>query len=141
MIRKYEQSDIDQILKIWLTASIIAHKFVPKDFWKSKVKDIKEIYIPMAETYVYEDRGIVEGFIALIDNTIAAVFVTPGNQGKGIGKLLINKAKKIRKNLNLCVYKENQNSTEFYKKCGFIVKKEQIDELTGHPELVMEFNS
>ena len=30
---------------------------------------------------------------------------------------------------------------EFYLKRGFVIEKEQIDEHTGHPELVMTFNA
>jgi putative acetyltransferase len=141
MIREFKQSDLDQALNIWLNASIKAHDFVPKEFWKSKIDDMRNIYFPMGETYIYEENGIIKGFVALCDDLLAAIFVSPNVQGKGIGKQLMNKAKQIRKSLKLSVYKENKNSIEFYKKCGFNIVKEQTDEHTGHPELLMEFNS
>ncbi len=34
-----------------------AHDFVKSEFWKSKVDDMREIYIPSGETYVYEEEG------------------------------------------------------------------------------------
>lgn len=141
MIRKFKQSDIDEVISIWLEASIKAHDFVNRDFWKSKVKDMREIYIPSAETFVYGDERIIQGFVSLYNDTIAAIFVSPDSQGKGIGKLLIQKAKDVRVNLNLTVYKENQKSVLFYEKHGFTIEKEQIDKHTGHPELLMKFNS
>lgn len=139
MIRKYRQSDLDRVIDIWLKASIKAHDFVEKGFWKSKVKDMREIYIPSGETYVYDQEGQIKGFVSLVKDTLAAIFVSPDYQGTGIGKQLLAKAKEVRNNLNLCVYKENHQSIEFYKKNGFKIELEQIDEQTGHSELVMVF--
>ena len=141
MIRKFQQSDLDQVIKIWLEASIIAHDFVDSEFWESKVKDMREIYIPSAENYVYEKEGVIKGFISLYNDILAAIFVSLSSQGTGIGKQLMDKAKDVRVHLNLTVYKENKRSIEFYKKCGFKIEREQIDQHTGHPELVMTFSS
>ena len=101
---------------------------------------MKNVYLPAGETYVFEESGIVQGFISLCDELIAAVFVSPDMQGKGIGKKLIAKAKEIRKALSLTVYKENTSSIEFYKRCGFKIEKEQECKHTGYPELLMTFN-
>lgn len=141
MIRNFQESDIDQVISIWLEASIKAHDFVDSEFWKSKAKDMREIYIPSGETYVYEEGGIVKGFVALYNDILAAIFVFPDFQGTGIGMQLMQKAKDVRDNLNLTVYKENKKGIEFYKKCGFEIDQEQIDKHTGHPELVMKFTS
>jgi putative acetyltransferase len=137
MIRTFQQSDMDQVINIWLKASIKAHNFIDKDYWKAKVNDMKEIYIPSAETYVYEEKNIIKGFVSLHNNTLAAIFVSPDSQGSGIGMQLMKKAKDVRENLNLAVYKENFKSIEFYQKCGFKIKQEQIDKHTGHTELIM----
>lgn len=141
MIRKFELSDMDKVISIWLEASINAHNFVDNSFWESKVKDMREIYIPSAENYVYENEETIMGFISLYNDTLAAIFVSPDFQGKGIGQQLMGKAKNVRNHLNLTVYKENHRSIEFYKQCGFEIKQEQIDEHTGHPELMMTFSS
>lgn len=141
MIRNFQQSDIDQVISIWLEASIKAHDFVDSEFWKSKVEDMRDIYIPSGETYVYEEGGLIRGFISLYNDTVAAIFVSPDSQGTGIGMQLMRKAKDVRNSLNLTVYKENTKSIEFYKKCGFRIEKEHIDTHTGHPELLMKFNS
>lgn len=141
MIRKYKESDLDQVIDTWLNASIIAHDFIDSEFWKSNVDAMRNVYIPASETYVYEEGGIIKGFVSLLNDTIAALFVSPNDQGSGIGTQLVAKSKEIRDQLNLNVYKENVKSIEFYKKCGFEIVKEQIDQHTGHPELVMSYNS
>ena len=100
---------------------------------------MREVYLPSAETYVFEEDGHLKGFIALKGDLLAALFVVPRFQGKGIGSQLMALAKKQRKKLCLTVYLENIKSVAFYKKCGFRIVRQQIDSATGHAELVMEF--
>ena len=140
MIRGFRSSDMDAVIAIWLDASIGAHDFVAKNFWRSRVIEMREVYIPASETYVYEEGGCIRGFVCLVDETLAALFVSPCAQGRGIGQKLVEKSKHVRQNLYLAVYKENQKSVDFYKRCGFKSVKEQIDKYTGHSEIVMVFN-
>ncbi|WED25644.1 N-acetyltransferase [Vibrio sp. DW001] len=137
MIRRYEEDDVEVVLDIWLSASIQAHNFVAAEFWVSQVDSMRNVYIPASETYVYEKESKVVGFYALYENTLAAIFVAPDEQGRGIGKQLMNHAKRQRTSLTLSVYKENEPSFIFYRSQGFIVISEQIDEHTGHQEFTM----
>lgn len=141
MIRDYRAADIDQILAIWLSASIKAHDFVDSAFWTSKTNVMRDVYIPASETLVYEAEGEVVGFYSLYENNLAAIFVKPGSQGRGLGSALIDDAKNRRERMQLTVYKENIPSIKFYEKHGFTLLGEQIDEHTGHPELIMEYHS
>lgn len=141
MIRSFKQSDIENILNVWLKASIEAHSFMPAEYWESKVNDMREIYLPASENYVYEDDVEILGFISIYQNNLAALFVSPSTQGNGIGSKLIEYIKDKYKKLNLCVYKENKNSIAFYKKHGFTIAGERIDEHTGHPEINMKLDS
>ncbi|MDW6093296.1 N-acetyltransferase [Vibrio rhizosphaerae] len=137
MIRKYNEEDLDSVLDIWLKASVKAHDFVSAEFWESQVENMRHIYIPASEVCVFETESQVVGFYALYENTLAALFVVPELQGKGIGKQLLNHAKTQRARLSLSVYKENQASYQFYVSQGFHVVSEQRDEHTGHPEYTM----
>ncbi|WP_447045593.1 N-acetyltransferase [Vreelandella sp. H-I2] len=138
MIRNYREADIEQILDIWLSASIKAHSFVGSEFWQSKVSEMRDMYIPASETFVYEVDEQIAGFYCLYGSTLAAVFVSPSLQGQGIGSALIDDAKSRRSCLQLSVYSQNAPSINFYKKHGFISLTEQIDEQTGHSEFIME---
>jgi putative acetyltransferase len=139
MIRPFVPSDMERVLSIWLEASIQAHDFAAKEFWESKVSDMRELYIPGSDTYVYSDHGQVKGFFSLQEDTLAALFVYPGAQREGIGGQLIEKAKSLRKRLRLTVYRHNRNSIDFYRKNGFSVVGEKIDEHTGSQEILMEY--
>lgn len=141
MIRNSQQTDTERILSIWLAASIKAHDFIAPEFWESKMDDMRDIYIPAAETYVYEKERDIKGFISIYDNTIAALFVTPPLQGKGIGSELIEFAKTKYIELGLSVYKNNTASILFYKKHGFQEVCEEIDEHTNFPEIIMKLDS
>lgn len=140
MIRAFESSDMNDVLDIWLRASIEAHGFVGGEFWESKIDDMRKTYIPASDTYVFKDREIIKGFL-LYGDTLAAMFVSPDFQGNGIGQRLMGKAKSLRNKLNLTVYKENPRSIAFYRKCGFVIINEKVDEHTGCVEILMEYCS
>jgi putative acetyltransferase len=140
VIRNLNSKDMDQVIAIWLKASIKAHSFIDREVWESHVRDMRETYIPASDTYVFEEDGRIQGFISLHNSAIAAIFVSPDMQGIGIGRKLISKAKKLHNTLTLTVYKDNLPSTEFYKKCGFKIVQEQTDPHTGCPELLMQFS-
>lgn len=120
MIRSIENKDIDKIMDIWLKSTIAAHSFIPKEYWENNYDNVKGIYIPMADTFIYEDKDIIKGFISIINNEfIGALFIDVDYQGNGIGKELINYVINKYKKLNLAVYKENKEAVEFYIKRGF----------------------
>lgn len=137
MIRIASNNDIEAILEIWLLASIEAHSFIEPSFWQSQVENMRTIYLPSSEVYVYEHKETLLGFYALHGETLAAIFVRPSHQGKGIGKKLIKHAEQQRDTLLLTVYKDNELSIKFYLKHGFECISEQIDENTGCKELKM----
>ncbi|MEZ8964264.1 N-acetyltransferase [Vibrio cyclitrophicus] len=137
MIREYNPADIEAVLNLWLTASIKAHDFVTPEFWESQVANMRDLYIPASQSYVYQVNGQVRGFYSLYEGILAAIFVRPEHQGSGIGKPLMQHAKLECPNLLLNVYKENQATIEFYLSQGFKIVSEQADEHTGHQEYTM----
>jgi putative acetyltransferase len=137
VIRDFRSSDMEDVIRIWLDASVKAHDFIDPRYWQSQVGDMEGTYIPASETYVYEDEAGIKGFFSLHENTLAAVFVSPEHQGEGIGRALITRAKQLRRELELHVYKKNPKAVRFYERSGFEAVSETVDEHTGQPELVM----
>lgn len=136
-IRKATSNDFNELTKIWLQASIKAHHFIPASYWESNTTKMQEIYLPMSEVYIAEDAINIYGFIALVEDTVAALFVSPEHQAKGIGKQLISYAQEMRSRLELNVYQENKNSVKFYLASGFRIINEGLDTATNAKEYVM----
>lgn len=139
MIRLAHDSDIEKILKIWLSASLKAHNFIAETFWKSKIEEMRNLYLPSSEVYVFEKEDVL-GFYALYGNVLAAIFVDPIVQNNGIGSEMLLHALKQRNKLTLHVYKENSSALRFYRRHGFICIDEQIDSNTGQPELILQIS-
>jgi len=139
MIRAFEPSDMEDVLELWLEASAGAHDFVGREFWESKVDDMRNRYLPAAETHVFVQGGRVRGFVSLQGDTLAALFVSPAFQGRGLGRRLMDRVKRLRDRLELTVYRENQRAVRFYRRCGFAVVGERTDPHTGHAEVLMEY--
>lgn len=141
MIRLFKEEDLGRVIDIWFNTSVICHSFIKASYWESQKENIKNIYLPNSNTYVYIKDGKVVGFISLVDSNIAALFVDTKSQGEGIGTALVRMAQKQHKALDLTVYKKNINSLNYYKHMGFHVKSEQIDINTGEYEFKMVWES
>ena len=139
MIRSYRKTDLEEMVKIWYEASVIAHFFIPASFWASQKNAMKEKYLPLAENFVFEEKGQIEGFISLVGKHVCALFVMPEMQGRGIGRALLEYAKTLKGRLALKVYRENESALHFYEKCGFVATGEEIDEYTGCAQILMEW--
>lgn len=139
MIRKFKNADIDKLMDIWLESTVRAHSFISREYWESNYKVVKDVYMPISDTFVYEEDGEIRGFISIINNEfIGALFVDVKFQGMGIGSKLIDYSIEKYKKLTLAVYKENQKSVEFYTRKGFKIIEEGLNEDSGYTEYIME---
>ncbi|MCR8658710.1 N-acetyltransferase [Paenibacillus endoradicis] len=139
MIRKFKNEDIDRVMSIWEASTIKAHPFIDKDYWKSNYDTVKNVYMPMSETFVYDDGEHIKGFISVINNDfIGALFVDVNDQGLGIGSQLMDYTITKYEKLNLAVYKDNEQSVRFYMGKGFKIVGEQKNEDSGYEEYIME---
>ncbi|MBG7631165.1 MAG: GNAT family N-acetyltransferase [Bacteroidetes bacterium] len=124
MIRKRKEKDNDEIMNIWYKSSSLAHPFLETSFVEKVKKDMREIYIPNTETWVYEEQNIVIGFISMLDNEIGGLFVMPNHHSKGIGTQLVTFVKEFHDELEVEVFEKNFIGRAFYDKYGFIqIKK------------------
>lgn len=140
MIRKATQQDIEKVMQIWLKASLQAHDFIAADFWRQRLPEVRDVYLPQAETFVYEDKHQIKGFISVIlDNFIGALFVDTAYQRRSIGSKLLDYVRQNRPNLTLKVYARNKAALNFYQKNDFKILVEKKDDATGENELIMSW--
>ena len=106
------------------------------DLWKSNYELVKEM-MSQSEVYVFEVDKMIQGFVGLNAEYIEGIFVFEEMQSCGLGKLLLDyiKDKKVRLQLN--VYQKNARAISFYKREGFIIQCEGLDETTGEKEYTM----
>lgn len=138
-IRKMRSSDIKVLTDIWLETSLKAHHFISANFWKDQKDAMQNQYLPAAETYVAEHENGISGFVSLSKNRIAAIFVSPEKQGKGIGSSLIDYVKGMREELILHVYQNNDKSVKFYRAKGFEIISGTVDKHTQEKEFIMRW--
>ena len=139
LILHYKESDLDEVLSSWETATRLAHPFMTDDFIAQERKNVAEIYIPNTDTWVAEMNGEVKGFIALMGNEVGAIFLQPDCHGKGIGRALMDKAQALHGVLEVEVFKENAIGRKFYSKYGFRLLEEKFHEPTGQSVLRLKF--
>ncbi len=136
MIRELKETDIDQIMKIWLDTNIKAHYFIDSSYWLKNYATVKKV-LPQATVYVYDSDGQIQGFLGMNGDYIEGIFVDAEYQSKGIGRELLCYAKERHNKLLLNVYKRNERAAAFYLREGFAVSAEQIEEETKERELTM----
>ena len=140
MIRKYEDQDETRVLDIWHNSSSLAHPFLDNAFVEKVKKDMKDIYLTNADTWVLEDHNVIIGFISMIENEIGGLFVSPEQHFKGVGTALVNFIGKIHKELEVEVFKDNKIGRAFYDKYGFKIIKEYFHEESSQVLIRMKFN-
>jgi putative acetyltransferase len=139
LIRKYTEADCESIIDIWFAASLAATPFLSNEFLTEERENIRRIWLSKAETWVFEDNGILVGFLSLIGNEVGAIFVVPYSQGRGIGRALMDHAVSLRDGLFLDVFEDNAVGRRFYDLYGFRFEGKHVHEQSGHMQIRLSF--
>lgn len=138
-IRELKKEDISVVVELWYNVSIQAHSFISNEYWEKNKEAMATQYLPGSECYLAIKEGTIVGFVAMVEDYLAAIFVHTDMQGYGIGKKLLDFIKSKRETAQLKVYKNNPKSIHFYKNQGFSIISESIEELTNEAEIFMEW--
>ena len=82
----------------------------------------------MDQLWVYDDNGIVKGFLWVDDKQIKKLFVEPVLQSQGIGAKLLEHAVSELGATYLWALEKNTRAIAFYKRHGFMVTDEKMFE-------------
>ncbi|MCB2204825.1 GNAT family N-acetyltransferase [bacterium] len=140
-IRKYRETDLEAVISAWESTQSLAHPFLPDAFQQQEKKNIRELYLPNADTWVVEEDGQVVGFIALIGNEIGGLFVQPAHHGRKLGKQLVDKARELHGDLVVEVFEKNAIGRHFYAQYGFTEIESKLHRETGEAVLRLEINA
>ena len=141
MLRQSRPEDMEEIVEIWLLASLQAHDFVDASCWWQAQEELRTRYLDHARIWVFEERRDLLGFMALVDDYLAALFVRPDRQGRGVGHALLQEARSRCAELHTRVFVENGPAVRFYRRHGFEIGGEVPDPLTGHLQYQMHYQA
>ncbi|WP_374191086.1 N-acetyltransferase [Candidatus Symbiopectobacterium sp. 'North America'] len=114
---------------LWLESTTRSHPFINPTYWQESEPLVRELYIPNAETWVYEVEGAIVGFISVMEQRfVGALFVHHRWHSKGVGVAL-----------SLEVYEQNLRACAFYQKLGFSPVKRTFPAETNAPAQIMQW--
>ncbi|MDT2456703.1 GNAT family N-acetyltransferase [Enterococcus avium] len=141
MIRRIEtitDADLENIASIWLRSNFESHAFIDRNYWLKNYQTVKAS-LTTADLYAYYHNEKIIGFLGLIDEYIAGIFVLQEYRSLGIGGQLLARIKEKHSKLLLSVYQKNERAVQFYLKQGFTILKETTDYETTEEEFLMEW--
>lgn len=137
MIRKIKDTDITNVMTIWVKGNFFANNFIEKDYWLEIYNSKKENFLHNYQTFVYTENDEILGFISTYQEKIKAIFVKQDYRRKGIGKKLINYCKNNNKVMEVQLYEKNINAVLFFNSVDFKNTKVQLDNKFAEKEYIM----
>ena len=105
MIRQMNETDLPEVMEIWLQTNEEAHDFIPADYWRENYEKVMTL-LPQAEVFVYEKYVQLAGFIGMNGEYVAGIFVRQSARSRGGGKVLLDYVKNKKQRITLHVYEK-----------------------------------
>jgi ribosomal protein S18 acetylase RimI-like enzyme len=121
VIRAAGAQDVDAIAELYersfgtLSFLPMLHTLEEHRVWFGRVVDEREVW-------VWDEDGVVLGFIALDEAMVDYLYVEPQVAGRGIGSALLDRAKARRPaGFSLWTFQQNEGARRFYERHGLRV--------------------
>ena len=138
MLRDFQKEDLQAVSELWLSANLDAHDFIRASWWKKQQAAVRQ-QLMQAEVIVATEGDQICGFIGLQGEWVAGLFVRRQNRCAGIGKALLDEAKRRHPTLSLSVYRRNEKAVAFYRREGFVTVRQSAEKDSGMKELTMRW--
>ncbi|HCR0138186.1 N-acetyltransferase [Klebsiella aerogenes] len=140
MIQKWDATETGPLLKLWLESTIYAHPFIAESYWRESLEVVRDVYLPAAATWVWQENDALKGFVSVMDSRfVGALFVAPQAICHGIGRALLDEVKQHYDWLSLEVYQKNVRAVNFYHAQGFRIEDCAWQDDTQHPTWIMHW--
>lgn len=137
VIRSYLPADEDELISVWLAATIPGQAFLPEAHWRDMEPAVRHDLLPAAETWVVIEDGKMVAFMSVIGDLIGGLFTHPDHQGQGHGRSLVEVARKRFDPVFVEVFEANERALGFYRWAGFVDHQRQTDPESGLPVLIL----
>ncbi|MDT2639465.1 GNAT family N-acetyltransferase [Enterococcus dongliensis] len=139
LIEHLDSSDLETISQIWLMSNLDTHDFIEKEYWLNNYSFVKKAF-SSATIYVYYSDNKIVGFLGIINEYIAGIFILQDYRSLGIGTQLLKTIQSTHTKLTLDVYQKNTLALKFYQKNGFHIQQEKLDIQTEEIEYFLEWH-
>ncbi|EMN8584420.1 N-acetyltransferase [Klebsiella aerogenes] len=140
MIQRWNATETGPLLELWLDSTIYAHPFIAESYWRESLEVVRDVYLPAAATWVWQDDDVLKGFVSVMDSRfVGALFVAPQAIRHGIGRALLDEVKQHYDWLSLEVYQKNVRAVNFYHAQGFRIEDCAWQDDTQHPTWIMHW--
>ena len=121
--------DYDEILQVWEDSVRHTHHFLTEEHIQFYKPLVRNHYLSAVELYIIRNaNGKIVAFMGLSDELIEMLFVSPGEQGKGYGRRLLEYATRRKQMNKVDVNEQNEKALGFYLRMGFrIIGRDETD--------------
>lgn len=123
LIREARHEDAGAIADVHLSARRDAMPYLPELHGEAETRSwFASNVLPRCAVWVAEGQGRVVGFAALHGELLEHLYVAPGDQGRGVGTALLERARRASPGrLELWTFQRNARARAFYERHGFRV--------------------
>lgn len=128
-------ADVDDLYGVWRRAVAATHDFVAAGDLAEIDRLVRNQYLPGAEfTVACGADGRVLAFMGMSGSTIDSLFVDADVRGSGIGRRLVEYARRLHpEGLTVDVNEQNVQAVGFYERLGFDVTGRSAVDHQGKP--------
>lgn len=121
-IRKAAAADIAEVAELFIASQRDALPFLAALHTPQETRGfIANQVFPHCDVWVADERGRIVGMMALAGTHLDHLYLQPGQYRRGIGTLLLNKAKELSpQKLTLYAFAVNTRARAFYEHHGFV---------------------
>jgi GNAT superfamily N-acetyltransferase len=139
ILRPFQSADLDQVIALWYdtwhhTFPELTHPH-PQAAWKQR---FQREFVNRASIWVAECSGVIAGFVVVMTEQqyLEQLFVVPPFQHRGIGGVLLDKAKSLcPQGLRLHTLQHNKAACTFYERHDFRPTSVGVNKINGQPSV------
>lgn len=121
IIRQATNADHPLLLDLWLRSVRATHHFLQPSDIDALLPQLRDVYLPAVELWVaVDEQERPLGFIGLNEKHVEMLFIEPDLRGQGIGRALLDHARRSKGELSVDVNEQNPKAVGFYLHYGFV---------------------